>query len=257
MRPPGANSNSESLSKTPGGNSIAGTLREDANTAMGNYISRIFGKSPVGPIQEHMNTCYLCARELVTFFSHVVADDWEAAATSRARIVELENEADDLKKEIRSQLPKSLFMPVPREDLLELLLVQDRIANRSRDVSGIALGRRMQIPKVVQARFIEFVSRNVDAAKQARKSIRELDELYETGFRGAEALLVEKLVDELDQIENDTDTLQVTLRSELFAIESELPPVDVMFLYRIIEQTGDIADMAERIGRRLELLLSH
>jgi predicted phosphate transport protein (TIGR00153 family) len=204
-----------------------------------------------------MNTCYLCAKELNKFFASVVAQDWESAEQSRARIVELENEADDLKKQIRSQLPKSLFMPVPREDLLELLLVQDKIANRARDVSGIVLGRRMKLPEPVQQRFLEFVSRNVDAAKQARKSIRELDELYETGFRGAEAALVEQLVDGLDEIENDTDALQVELRADLFAIEKDLPPVDVMFLYRIIEQTGDVADMAERIGRRLELLLSH
>jgi hypothetical protein len=204
-----------------------------------------------------MNTCYACAKELIRFFSHVVEQDWDQAGQSRARIVELENEADDMKKEIRSQLPKSLLMPVPREDLLELLLVQDRIANRARDVSGIVIGRRMQVPGPLQQRFLEFVTRNVDAAKQARKSIRELDELYETGFRGAEAELVEKLVEELDQIENDTDALQVTLRSELFTLEKDLPPIDVMFLYRIIEQTGDIADMAERIGRRLELLLSH
>ena len=224
---------------------------------MGNYISKIFGKSPVGPIQDHMDTCYRCAKELVTFFSHAFDDNWENAGKARERIVELENEADDLKKKIRSELPKSLFMPVPREDLLELLLVQDRIANRARDVSGIMLGRRMAVPATVHERFLEFVSRNVDAAKQARKSIRELDELYETGFRGAEASLVEELVDKLDQIENDTDELQVKLRAELFAIEKDLPPVDTMFLYRVIELTGDIGDMAERIGRRLELLLSH
>jgi predicted phosphate transport protein (TIGR00153 family) len=224
---------------------------------MANYISKIFGKSPVGPLQEHMNTCYRCARELITFFTFVVDDDWENAAKSRERIVELENEADAQKKQIRSDLPKTLFMPVPREDLLELLLVQDRIANRVRDVSGIVLGRRMRVPEAVRERFLQFVSRNVDAAKQARKSVRELDELYETGFRGAEAALVEELVNQLDEIENDTDELQVELRAELFAIESELPPVDVMFLYRIIELTGDVADMAERIGRRLELLLSH
>lgn len=224
---------------------------------MGNYFSKIFGKSPVGPIQEHMDTCYRCAKELVPFFTHAFADDWEGAEGSRNRIVELEKEADSLKKQIRSELPKSLFMPVPREDLLELLLVQDRIANRARDVSGIVLGRRMHIPEPVQQRFIEFVARNVDAAKQARKSIRELDELYETGFRGAEAALVEELVEGLDQIENDTDELQVKLRAELFAIEKDHSPIDIIFLYRIIELTGDVGDMAERIGRRLELLLSH
>jgi predicted phosphate transport protein (TIGR00153 family) len=224
---------------------------------MANYISKIFGKSPVGPLQEHMDTCYRCAKELMTFFAHVIANDWDEAALSRARIVEFENDADALKKQIRSDLPKSLFMPVPREDLLELLLVQDRIANRVRDVSGIVLGRRMKVPEAVQDRFMEFVARNVDAAKQARKSIRELDELYETGFRGAEAALVEGLVDVLDQIENDTDEMQVRLRAEIFAIEKDLPPIDMMFLYRIVELIGDVADMAERIGRRLELLLSH
>ncbi|MDX1561713.1 MAG: TIGR00153 family protein [Gammaproteobacteria bacterium] len=224
---------------------------------MGNYISKIFGASPVGPIQEHMNACYQCAKELVTFFDRAINDDWAGAEESRAKIVELENEADAFKKKLRSQLPKSLLMPVPREDLLELLLVQDRIANRTRDVSGLVIGRRMKIPEQIQQPFLEFVSRNVDAAKQARKSIRELDELYETGFRGAEAELVTKLVHELDQIEDDTDAMQIEIRAKLFQVEKELPPVDVMFLYRIIELTGDIGDMAERIGRRLELLLCH
>lgn len=224
---------------------------------MGNYISKIFGASPVGPIQDHMDACYKCSKELITFFGHVVNADWDKVEASRTRIVELEHEADDLKKQIRSQLPKSLFMPVPRQDLLELLLVQDRIANRARDVSGLVLGRRMTVPPSMQQDFLAFVSRNVDAAKQARKSIRELDELYETGFRGAEAKLVESLVEELDQIEDDTDVMQARIRTELFSIEKDLPPVDVIFLYRVIELTGEIGDMAERIGRRLEVILSH
>jgi len=224
---------------------------------MGNYITKIFGASPVGPIQDHMDTCYRCAKELITFFEHVVHSNWDGVSASRTRIVELEHEADDLKKQLRAQLPKSLFMPVPRQDLLDLLLVQDRIANRARDVSGLVFGRQMVIPQTIQRDFLAFVSRNVDAAKQARKSIRELDELYETGFRGAEAELVESLVQELDEIEDDTDVMQARIRAELFSIEKELPPIDVMFLYRVIELTGEIGDMAERIGRRLELILSH
>jgi len=36
-----------------------------------------------------------------------------------------------------------------------------------------------------------------------------------------------------------------------------MPPVHVMFMYRVIEAIGEIGDMSERIGRRLELLLSH
>jgi predicted phosphate transport protein (TIGR00153 family) len=224
---------------------------------MGNYISRVFGASPALPLQDHGNTCYQAAKELITLFEHVVAERWDKVEESRATIVRLENEADEMKKQIRSHLPKSLFMPVPREDILNLLLVQDRIANKARHVSGLVLGRRMTIPEPLQKDFIAFTSRNVDAAKKARKSIGELDELFETGFRGAEAELVISLVEELDEIENDTDSMQARLRQELFAIEKDLPPVDVMFLYQVIELVGEIADVAERIGRRLELLLSH
>lgn len=148
-------------------------------------------------------------------------------------------------------------MPVPREDLLELLLVQDRIANRTKDVSGLVIGRRMQIPAPIADEFLVFVQRNIDAAKQARKSVRELDELFTTGFRGAEAELVESMVEDLDRIETETDALQAGLRASVFTIEKDLAPIDAMFLYRVIELTGEIADMAERVGRRLELLLSH
>ena len=148
-------------------------------------------------------------------------------------------------------------MPVPRQDLLELLLVQDNMANKAKDISGIVMGRKIQVPASIADEFLIFVSRNIDAAKQARKSVRELDELFTTGFRGAEASMVESLIEELDRIETETDNQQATLRASLFDIEDSLDPITVIFLYQIIELTGEIADMAERIGRRLELLLSH
>lgn len=224
---------------------------------MVNVLANIFGQSPVMPLEKHIDLSYRCARQLREFFAAAVEGDWDAAARIRGDISELEHQADDLKKEIRLHLPKSLFMPVPREDLLELLLVQDKIANRTKDVSGLMLGRRMQIPPEIAEQFLDFVDRNIDAAKQARKSVRELDELFTAGFRGAEVDLVSDLIEELDRIETDTDEKQAELRAALFEIEDKLSPVDAVFMYKVIELIGEIADMAERVGRRLELLLSH
>jgi len=204
-----------------------------------------------------MEKCYKAARQLDDFFVEVTKENWQRVEEMRASIVVLEHEADDLKAQIRSQLPKSMFMPVAREDLLELVLVQDRIPNLAKDISGLVVGRRMQIPDVMKQPFLNYVSRNIEAAKKARKTIRELDELYETGFRGAEVDLVSGFIAQLDEIENETDKLQAAIRTQLFEIESELPPVNVMFLYQVIELVGEIGDMAERIGRRLELLISH
>lgn len=220
-------------------------------------LANLFGSSPVMPLEQHVNLAYRCTKELTGFFEAVIEGDWDKATEIRKTIAALEHEADNLKKEIRLHLPKSLFMPVPREDLLELLLVQDKMANLTKDVSGLVLGRRMVIPGELAEEFVAFVQRNIDAAKQARKSVRELDELFTSGFRGAEVTLVTSLIEQLDRIESETDDMQASLRRAVFKIEKDMPPVDVIFLYRVIELTGEIANMAERVGRRLELLLSH
>ena len=223
---------------------------------MPNVVANIFGSSPVQPLEKHMEVVFRCTKKLRPFFDAVIRKDHERMAEIRGQIEALENEADDLKKEIRLHMPKSLFMPVPREDLLELLLVQDRIANRTRDVSGIIMGRKMEIPEEIAEKFIAFVESNIAAAKQARKSVRELDELFTAGFKGAEVDLLTELIEELDGIETYTDTQQTKIRSALFEIEKSLDPIDAIFLYEVVEITGEIADMAERVGRRLELLLS-
>lgn len=221
-----------------------------------NPFLNLFGRSPIGPMQKHIAKAHECAAQLIPFVDAVFANDWELAEQVQQRVAQLEHEADKLKKDVRIHLPKSLFLPVPRSDLLELLSVQDKVANRAKDIAGLMLGRRMGIPQPLQPAFMAFVQRSVDAAAQALKAMNELDELLETGFAGREVTLVENLIVELEDIERDTDMMQIALRAELFKLERDMPPVDVIFLYQIIEWIGDVADRAERVGNRLELLMA-
>lgn len=223
---------------------------------MGSFISDMLGRSPVEPLQEHIKTACKAANLLPDLFRAANLNDWVRVAELAEDIKSLENDADEQKNQIRSNLPKSLFMPVPRQDLLELVLVQDKVANLSKQIAGMVKLRKIQIPAALSEYFMEFVERCVDAAKKAKQSVNELDELYETGFRGAEVKIVEKLIAKLDKIETETDDMQTDLQQRLFSMESELPPVEVIFLYKLIDMTGEVADQAERIGRRLELLLA-
>ncbi|GMR00929.1 MAG: TIGR00153 family protein [Gammaproteobacteria bacterium] len=224
--------------------------------AKGGYMGGIFGSSPVSPLQEHMSKVYACATELVPLFNAVINEDWDKVKKLQKRISDLEKEADVLKKELRLNLPKGLFMPVSRQDLLEVLLMQDKIANKSKDIAGTIVGRHMVLPEVIQEDYIRFVTRCVAACKQARKAINEFDELVETGFSGHEIKIVTEMITKLDSIESDTDNLQAEIRYEIFTIENDLPPIEVMFLYKIIEWTGDIADRAQNVGSRLQLMLA-
>lgn len=219
-------------------------------------ILGVFAKSPIKPLQEHITKVHQCAEHLVPFFKAVYSQDWKKAANIRAELSQLEKGADKLKREVRTNLPKGLFMPIDRTDLLGLITQQDKIANTAKDISGRVLGRKLEIPVSIQKEFMEYLIRCIDTTGFAVKAIDELDELLETGFQGKELQIIDKLLTELDTVEDATDSMQIALRHSLHGLEQDINPVDVVFLYNIIEWVGDLADLAERVGDRLELMLA-
>ena len=224
--------------------------------AQSSYFSRIFGNSPVSPLQKHIDKVVLCVEELIPYFDAVMKNDWGKAEKIQNNLAELENDADEIKNLLRMQLPSSLFMPMDRRDVLDVLQLQDKIANKAKDIAGLVLGRKMLLPELICKTYIEFLNRCIDAIRQAQSAINELDELVTVGFRGNEVTRVKKMIEELHVIEGETDKIQIKLRAELFKIEKDLQPVDVMFIYNIIEWTGDLADNAQSTGNRLQLMLA-
>ncbi|MFT4938529.1 MAG: putative phosphate transport protein (TIGR00153 family) [Paraglaciecola sp.] len=221
-----------------------------------NSFLGVFAKSPLKPLEQHINLVHKCSQGLLPFFNAVFVADWPNAAQCQHEISTLEKKADEIKRELRVNLPGGIFMPIQREDVLALLTQQDKIANKAKDISGRILGRELLIPEPMQESFMQYLKRCLDATKQAKRVINELDDLLETGFRGRELRLVEDMITELDLIEDDTDRLQIHLRKDLLALEKNINPVDVMFLYSIIEWVGELADISERVGSRLELMLA-
>jgi hypothetical protein len=198
-----------------------------------------------------------CAAEVIPLFEALAAGDTEALLQSKKRIFELENQADDVKNGIRSQLPRSLFMPVDRRDLLDLLSAQDSIADTCQDIAGLLVLRKMAVPAPFEDKLARYVSRNVDAARQCKKVIGELDELVEMGFRGKQVDRVLEMIEELGKIETETDDMGMQLTEILFAHEEEMKPLSVIFWYELLQLIGDVADYAEDVGDRLRLLIAH
>ena len=223
---------------------------------MASVIMDLVGRSPIKPLQEHMEKVCYCSKLLGEFLNASASSDWERAAELQAQVVQAENEADEIKHKIRSNLPKSVWMPFARSDVIELLTIQDRLANKSKDIAGLMLGRKIVFPDSMKDAVGHMYQLSMDAADKAKDAIGELDELLETGFSGKEIKLVQKLLDELNDIENESDASQIELRAHLMSLEDDLPPVHVIFLYKIIDLIGDIADVSQRIGNRLLLLTS-
>lgn len=221
-----------------------------------NPFASLFGRSPFKPMQEHMRTVKKCAAQVTKLFEALCDGDQEKVAVIKERIFELENEADAIKNELRAHLPKSLFMPVDRRDLLEVLDLQDSIADTAQDIAGLLVERKMVVEEGMAQPLLNMVRRCVDACDQATRIIERLDELVETGFRGPDADAVIEMVDQLNKIESDTDQMGLELSRSLFVHEDKMNPVSVVFWYNLILMIGNLADYAEKVGNRLRLLLA-
>lgn len=224
---------------------------------MSQSIMNLFASSPLKPLQQHMHIAYDCTSQLPEFIQALCEKNWDQAAEIHNAIIRLEHRADHLKIDFRTGLPRRLFLPVPRYELLELISKQDDIANLTKDIAGIIFGRKMVIPDELKPSFTEYLTSSISAVKQANQVIHELDELLETGFKGKEVSYVENMVKELNRIEGQNDQIQIELRDALFSIEKSLSPIDAMFLYKIIDKIGDLADCAQKVGARLMMLTAN
>jgi len=221
-----------------------------------NTFTNLFGKSPFTALQVHMRVVLGCVREIPPLFEALAAADNARIAAVRDSIFKQEAEADRIKNELRSNLPKSLFMPVDRRDLLEVLQMQDSIADTAQDIAGMLVERPMGFPEFLQEPMLALAGRCVDVCEMSAKIIEELDELLAMGFRGREASKVEEMVGELNRLEDETDDLGIELSRRLFQHEDDIKPVSVMMWYQLIQWVGDLADYAEKVGDRLRLLIA-
>ena len=219
-------------------------------------IADIIKKSPFGPIQAHMIVSKASVEELINFLQFAIDLSWDEAVQSRKLISELENQADALKAETRGLLTKSIFLAVPREDILDLIKLADEIPNTVKDISGLMIGRQMEIPKQIAPSFLLFAKEAAAITDAAAEAVDYIDELFQFSFGGNAAIKMQQLIEKLNSLENKNDHSEITLRAELFAIEKDFPPINIVFLYDIINKIGELSDRAEQVGHRISLIAS-
>lgn len=219
-------------------------------------LSGLFGPSPFKALQHHSRLTTDCAILVVDLFNAVCEGRKEEIAGLFARIDALESEADQIKDDMRSHLPKSIFMPVDRRDILEILDFQDSIADLAQDIAGLVHQRQMDVPPPIKVPLLNLTRRSVDACKHLNLIVNQLDELVATGFRGRESEMVADMVQDLNKIESDSDAMGADLSRALFAIEKTVDPVSVILWFDLFKMIGGLADYAEKVGNRLRLLLA-
>jgi len=197
-----------------------------------------------------------CAEATIPLFEYLIAGNDAALKDQAQHVAELESEADKIKNELRGHLPKRLFLPVDRRDLLEILDLQDSVADVAEDIGDLLTARTFEVPEDMAQPLLAFVRRAVDAAVAGQEVMGRLDQLVEVGFTGPEVQRAIDLIDEVLRIEDDADRLELDVSRILFSHESQMSAVSVILWLRILDHVGDLADYPKKVCNRLRLLIA-
>ncbi|MEC8935530.1 MAG: TIGR00153 family protein, partial [Planctomycetota bacterium] len=147
----------------------------------------LFGRSPFKPIQAHMEKSRACVERIKPLINSIIDGETEKFDTLFKEISDLESEADVIKNDIRSHLPKSIFLPIDRRDLLEILDIQEELPDTIQDIAILLTLRPLKLPTGIKEPLNNLIDEVTKVCCQAADMVQEFDELVETSFGGQEA----------------------------------------------------------------------
>ena len=219
-------------------------------------IVSMFAKSPFKPLMEHMDKVIESVNPLKDFFDALHQDDFSKLEEIHQQVISAESDADRIKNEVRNHLPINIFMPINRRDLLEMLDMQDNIADVSQDIVSLLNKRRMKLPEEMQENLIQFIEKAQSICHMAHQVSQEFGDVLETSFGRRETKKLLNMIDEVSKAETEADNLEDMLVKKMFEVEDQMKPVDVVFWYKVFEWIGDLADYSKKTGSRLRLMIA-
>lgn len=218
-------------------------------------ILKLFGHSPFAPLQSHMEKVTACVHRLRDLFIAVQERKYDLVQEICDKICKLEHDADLAKNDIRNHLPKTLFLPIDRGSLLDILSLQDSIADQAEDVAVLCTFKNLTMPASMRENFSDFLEKNIETFEGAVRIIKEMHDLLESSFGGAEAEKVRSMVHEVALLEHESDLIQRKLLKGLFQAEDEIPYTSFYLWQQIFGALASISNLSENLALRIRMTL--
>lgn len=213
-----------------------------------NTLLNLFGKSPFAPLQSHMENVKECVHLLPAIFEAAFSKDFKKVEEISQKISHAEYEADKTKNNIRNQLTKSIFLPIDRGQLLEILTTQDTIADRAEDIGVMLTYKEISLPEHLKEDFNLLLNKNIGVFDEAHLMIRELDELLETSFSGLEAEKVGKMGEKVAEHEHEVDKIQRRVIKALYREEENMSFGTFLLWQKILTAISSLSNESEKLA---------
>jgi predicted phosphate transport protein (TIGR00153 family) len=169
------------------------------------------------------------------------------------QVSKLESEADLIKRNIRSHLPRGILMQVDKFQFLDYLREQDKVLDEVEEALFWLSFRPKGIPGEVATDFHNLI----EAVLPPIERLSDLVALAREYFRSrseSQRVKIKDLVQTIRKYEHDADQLERELKFKIF--EHINDPLLVFHLIILVEHVGNITDHAENAADRMRAMVA-
>jgi len=219
-------------------------------------IGGLLGRSPFGPLHEHMVKVRDGAARVVPMLEAFVRGDRAEVAALSAAVTRLEREADHIKNDIREQLSTSLFTAVERAEVMQLLKAQDDIADNTEALALLLDARATPVPDGLREGFVAVAHKVRDCVTLLAGAVEQLGRLPEAELGPEESTAALQAATEVSRTCEAVEEGAHALLKHLFGAEGQLDPVSVLLLAQVAHELAQVAKKAENSAEVLARLVA-
>lgn len=214
-------------------------------------IFKRFTFNPFEPLRQLLDKVDVCMSHVEPMLEANYAGEYDVVKDHFRKITHAEHEADVIKNDIRINLKRSMFMPIDRVHLLDIISAADDIADTAEDLAYLMTIRHTQIPDELKEHFIQLHKTVMACYRKLTETVRYFEELVESGFAGPIAEVMSEGIEAVCHLEWESDKVMYKLSQHIFQMEDKISVVDLFMINDIAHKLGNMADVSERLAKQI------
>jgi predicted phosphate transport protein (TIGR00153 family) len=196
-------------------------------------------------IKDHMSLVARCCRQLAKAYEVYLegkTDDFEKEAVLMRQ---METQADDARRQVELAIYSGAFMPIHREDYLNLAELIDKVADDSVSVANLLSLTQIEVPGAAKETISDMIEKTIACVDTLEQCVSVC---IEDRRKAAD---VARHVEELEEA---IDEEEFALRTSLYRMK--IDGYDKILLNELVEKIGNISDTAEDVSDRIVIMIS-
>ena len=196
-------------------------------------------------IREHMAVVVETVISMVGSIEAYVKGDFDEAKDKAVLTHNLESKADELRRDIISNMYKGAFFPSIREDLTNYVAKQDKMADSAESCCDFIIAQKPGVPENLAAELLSLARLSCDCVTPLEQAVSDVFEDYDA---------VRSSIHTVNTKEEEADALERHLTEKVFLSEN-LSLAEKLHLREFIFHIVHISDVAEDAADMLDAVI--